>query len=278
MKKYKHYLNGKYVTEEKLLISPRDLGFMRSYAVFTKVKTYNCKPFKLQEHISKLLKSAKLINLKHDYNSEKLTVIIKKTLRVNNDGNEKTLKIMLSGGISDTMQQLLKASLIIIIDPLKQRKAEIYTKGVKINMIKFTRYLPRAKSTDYIEGVKQTQIGKKKGFFEPLYYSDKQVYECSNSNIFIVKNKKIYTPKDNVYPGILRGVLIYNLKNKLKIKEKNFNIKSLLNADEVFITGSGKEIVPVIKIDKHIIGNGKVGEITKFTIKTLNEFKNSKVW
>ena len=61
MKNYKHYLNGKYVTENKLLISPRDLGFTRSFAVFTKIKTHNGRPFKLEEHLSRLLKSAELI-------------------------------------------------------------------------------------------------------------------------------------------------------------------------------------------------------------------------
>jgi branched-subunit amino acid aminotransferase/4-amino-4-deoxychorismate lyase len=278
MKKYKHYLNKKYVTEDKLLISPRDLGFMRSYAVFTKIKTCNGKLFKLKEHLLKLLKSAELINLKHDYNLKKLTKVVKKTIKVNKDEKEKTLKIILSGGISNTMHQSTKANLIIIVDPLKPRRAEIYTKGVKINLIKFTRYLPEAKSTDYIEGVKQTQIGIKNNFFEPIYYSDKQVYECSNSNIFIVKNRKMYTPKNNVYPGILRGVLLHDLKNQLQIKEVDFDIKSLLNADEIFITGSGKEIVPVIKVDKHVIGHGKVGEVTKFVIKTLKEFKNSGKW
>ncbi len=272
MKKYQHYLNGKYVNEDKLLVSPRDLGFTRSFAVFTKIKTYNNKPFKLKEHLSKLLKSAELINIKHEYNIEKLRKIVKKTIDINNDGKEKTLKVMLSGGVSNFMYQSAEASLIIIVDLLKPRKAEIYTEGVKINLVKFSRYLPEAKSTDYIEGVKQTQVGMKNRFFEPVYYSNKQIYEGSNSNIFVVKNRRIYTPKNNIYPGILRNILLDDLKSQLKVEEKDFKLKFFLDADEVFLTGSGKEIVPVVKIDERIIGKGEVGEITKFVMREFREF------
>lgn len=278
MEGYKHYLNGKYVNENELLISPRDLGFTRSLAVFTKIKTCNGRPFKLKEHLLRLLKSAELINLNHDYNLERLTTIVKETVDKNNDGKEKTLKVILSGGISDFMYQSTEATLIIIVDLLKLRKAEIYTKGVKINLVKFTRYLPEAKSTNYIEGVKQTQIGMKSDAFEPVYYSDEQVYEGSNSNIFIVKNRKIYTPENNVYLGILRGVLLNDLRDKLQIIEKDFDLGFLLDADEVFITGSGKEIVPVVKVDENIVGNGKIGEITKLAMKEFREFINSDKW
>ena len=275
MNEYQHYLNGEYVTEDKLLVSPRDLGFTRSFAVFTKIKTCNGRPFKLKEHLLRLLKSARLINLEHVYDLDKLTKIVNETFDRNNDGKEKTFKIMLSGGVSDFMYQSAEATLIIIVDLSKPRKAEIYTEGVKVNLVKFTRYIPEAKSTNYIEGVRQTKIGIKNGAFEPVFYSDKQVYEGSNSNIFAIKNNKIYTPKNDVYLGILRGVLLEDLKDKLKIIEKDFDLDFLLNADEVFITGSGKEIVPVVKADDYIIGDGKVGEITKLVIKEFREFLKS---
>ena len=278
MKNYKHYLNGKYVTENKLLISPRDLGFTRSFAVFTKIKTHNGRPFKLEEHLSRLLKSAELINLDHTYTVDKLRHIVSQTLNKNNDGKEKTLKVMLSGGVSDFMYQSKEPTLLIIVDLSKPRSPEIYKKGVKVNLIKFTRYIPGAKTTNYIEGIRSVKVGIKKGFFEPVYYSNKQVHEGSNSNIFVVKNKKIYTPKNNIYYGILRNVLVSDLKESLKVIEKDFNLDFLLKADEVFITGSGKEIVPVIKVDYKIIGDGKVGKVTKRAILEFKDFLNSLKW
>ena len=121
MKKYKHFLNGRYVTEDKLLISPRDLGFSRSFAVFTVLKTYNSVPFKLKEHLLKLLESAEFIGLKHGYNLNKLVEIVKKTIKINKDGKEKSIKIILSGGVSNFMYQ-----------PIEQDDSNCYCGFVKV--------------------------------------------------------------------------------------------------------------------------------------------------
>ncbi len=274
MKKYQHYLNGKYVAEDKLLISPRDLGFTRGFAVFEYLRTYNRKPFKLKEYLKRLIKSAKLINLKHNYKLEQLIKIVQETLDKNNDGNEKAIKIILSGGISNFIYQSSKATLIVIIDLLKFKKQETYEKGIKVNLVKFSRYIPEAKITNYIEAVRQHQVGIQNDIYEFIYYSDKQVHEGSTSNIFVVKNGKIYTPKNNVLFGITRGILLNDLKDKLHIIKKDFDLSFLLNADEVFITSSGKKVVPVVKVDENIIRKGKIGEITKQAMKNFEEFVN----
>mgnify|MGYP001578418065 CR=1 FL=1 len=272
MKECRHYLNGQYVTESKLLVSPRDLGFSRSFAVFDYLRTYNGGPFKLKEYLKRLLRSAELIDLKHNYSLEDLTKIVEEALDKNNDGNEKTVKIILSGGISNFMYQSGKPTLIVMVDSLKLKDKKIYEDGVKVNLVKFVRYIPEAKSTNYIEEVRRAQADMGNGAYERVYFSDKQVHEGATSNIFAIKNKKIYTPKNNILFGITRGVLLKDLNSKLHIVEKDFDLKFLINADEVFITSSGKKIVPVVKVDKNIIGNGRVGEITKQVMKNFEEF------
>jgi len=278
MTEYQHYLNGQYVTEDKLLVSPRDLGLSRGFAVFDYLRTYNGKPFKLKEHLLRLIKSTELMTIKHEYNLEQLTKIIEETLDKNNDGNEKTIKIILSGGVSNYMYQSGMATLVVIVDLLKLKEQEIYETGIKVNLAKFERYIPEAKSTNYIEGVIQTQKGIQGGAYEPLYYTDKQVYEGANSNIFVVKNGEIYTPQNNILYGVTRGVLIHDLKNNLQVIEEDFDLNFLLNSDEVFITSSGKEVVPVVKVDEKIIGNGRVGEITKLALREFREFVNIGQW
>ncbi len=275
MQEYKHYLNGKYVNENELLISPRDLGFSRSFGVFDYLKTYNEKPFKLKEHIERLLNSAKLINLKHEYSLEGLINIVEETLHLNKDGNEKTIKIILTGGVSNYMYPTSGTTLIVIIDLLKLKNEEVYEKGIKINSVKFERYLPESKTTNYIEGVKQTQIGMESGAYEPLYYTDEQVCEGSNSNVFVVKNKKLFTPKNGILFGITRNTIIDELKDSFEIVEENFTLDFLLNADEVFFTSSGKEIVPVVKVDDFIIGTGNVGQICKLVLEKFRNFANT---
>lgn len=278
MSGYLHYLNGEYVAENKLLISPRDLGFSRGYGVFDYLRTYNGRPFKLEEHLARFLRSASAIELKHDYNLKQLIEIIRTTLEKNNDGKEKQLKVILSGGISTSMHIESRPTLIVIIDPFKPKKPEIYVDGIKMNLVKFMRYKPGAKNTNYIEGIIQTERGGRDECYEPLYYGDFQVYEGSNSNIFAVKEKKIYTPKSNVFCGGTRGVLVGDLKNELHVIEQDFDLPFLLDADEAFICSSGKEIVGVVKLDNHIIGNGKVGEITKLVHRIFRDYVDSGKW
>ena len=278
MEGYIHYLNGKYVTEDKLLVSPRDLGFSRSYGVFDFLRTYDGRPFKIKEHLARFLRSAESINLDHNYTLEQLIEIVQNTLDKNNDGKEKQIKVMLSGGISRSMYQEAEPTLIVIIDVFRPKKSEIYENGIKLNLAKFSRYKPESKNTNYIEGVIQIKKGRGDGFYEPLYYSNEQVYESSNSNIFAVKNKQIYTPKNNIFCGGTRGILVNDLKDRLHIIEENFDLEFLLNADEAFICSSGKEVVSVVQIGEHMIGNGNIGEIAKLVLKEFREYVSSNKW
>ncbi len=278
MSKYLHYLNGRFVKEDELLISPRDLGFSRGFGVFNHLKTYNGRPFKLEGNLTRLMRSAELIGLKHNYSITQLAGIVKELLSKNDDGNDKEIRIILSGGVSNSLLQTSEATLLMIVDSLSLLEREIYEKGVKLNSVKFTRHIPEAKSTSYIEGVRQTWIGKQGGFYQPLFFSDSQVYEAAKSNVFVVKKGKIYTPKNNIFKGGTRNVLVDDLKNELKIIEEDFKLDFLLSADEVFLASSGKEIVPVVKVNETTIGSGKVGSITKLVMETFQEFTNSDRW
>lgn len=122
--------------------------------------------------------------------------------------------------------------------------------------------------------VRQAQAGIRDDLYERVYYSNKQVHEGATSNIFAVKNGKIYTPKSNILFGVTRGGLLKDLNDKLHIIEKDFDLNFLLNADEVFITSSGKKIVPVVMADKNIIGRGRIGKITKRVMEDFEEFTN----
>lgn len=258
-----HFLNRKFVGENELLISPRDLGYTRGYAVFDFLRTYNGKPFHLSEHIERLLNSAKLIDLKIIYTKEEIEKLVLETLAKNNKDTEKAIKIIASGGISSKMTQVNSPTFMIWIDDLSPVPKEYYENGVGIITVKYKRYMPEAKTNNYIEGVKQTQIAENMGALEPVYFDDYGLYESSNSNIFIIKNNNIYTPKDNALSGITRKVLLEILKPEFIVEEKDLKIKDLLGADEAFLTGSAKEILPIVKIDGEIFASGKVGENTK---------------
>ena len=274
-----HFLNGKFVSEEQFIISPRDVGFSRGYAVFDFLKTYpHHRPFKLKEHIDRLFNSAHLIGLKMPWSKEQVQKWVLETLKANNTDEEKFIKIFVSGGISNTMLPSENPTIAILIDPTVQYPKEQYEKGIGVITVKHERYNPAAKSNNYIEGVKQTQQAQTIGAVEPVYYSDTQVFEGSNSNIFAAISGKLLTPKTNILAGITRTVLMEILKLDIPLEVKDFTLDDLLHAEEAFLTGSGKEITPITSVDGKPLGNGTVGATTKEVMKQFREYTLSDLW
>lgn len=278
MKKPVHFLNGKLVTEEELLLSARDLGFTRGYAVFDFLITYHNKPFKLSEHIDRLLHSAALIDLKVPWSKKQIMQWVHEALDANEKDEEKTIKIMISGGASNTMFVSPTPTILVIVDPHHPTSEEEIEKGVGVMTVKHTRYAPEAKTNNYIEAVKQHQKAIKLKADELFYYDDKQVFEGARSNIFALIDGKLLTPKSNKLAGITRAVLLDILKLDVPVVEKDFTLKQLLEAEEVFFTGSGKEVVPVTKIDGKKVGNGQVGSVTKEVIQQFRDYTLSGNW
>jgi branched-subunit amino acid aminotransferase/4-amino-4-deoxychorismate lyase len=224
----------------------------------------------LKEHIERLLNSADLIKLKHNFTFKQVEDAINELLKLNNDGQEKSIRVHFSGGVSNSMYQTGEPTMVIFMDPFKSKDPSIYIDGVVLNTVKYERDVPRSKNVNYVEGIIQAHTNKDKGIFEPLYYSDAQVFETSNSNIFAIKDGKLYTPKNNVFYGSARSTIINDLKNDFNIIEEDFKLDFLLNADEVFLASGGKQVAPVVKIDERVIGDGKVGKIT---IQVWSKFK-----
>ncbi|GIW65040.1 MAG: branched chain amino acid aminotransferase [Candidatus Parcubacteria bacterium] len=269
------YINNKFIDSLNAKISVYDLGFLRSYAVFDFLRTYNQKPFYLDDHLKRLLNSSKIIGLKHNYKLLQLKKIVIKTLKKNQSmslGKEFNIRIILTGGNSLDFITPSKPNLIVMITPLKQLDKKLFEQGTKLITKVSERIFPQAKTIIYTEAVKFLQEAKRKGAIEVLLISKEgKVLECTTSNFFVVVNKKLITPPtDKILSGITRKIVI-NLAKKLKIPviEREINFKEIKNFDEAFITATNKEILPIIKIDNIKIST-QPGPITKSLI---TEFK-----
>jgi branched-chain amino acid aminotransferase len=267
------YINGKFLDERKAKISVYDLGLLRGYAVFDFLRTYNQKPFYLDDHLKRLLNSAKLIGLKHNYNLKFLRKITLQTLKKNiKKGLEYNIRIILTGGNSKDFITPSKPNLIVMITPLKKLDEKLYQKGGKLITKISEGILPQAKTIIYTSAVKFIQEAKKKGAIEVLLLDkNKKILECTTSNFFAVIDGKIITPStEKILSGITRKIVIY-LAKKLKISviERDINFNEIKKFDEAFITASNKEILPIIQIDNFKISS-QPGPITKTLI---NEFK-----
>lgn len=272
MSNFTHFLNGKFVVEEELLISPRDLGFSRGYAVADFLVTHNLKPFKLTEHMDRLYKSAEIIGLKVPWAKTQVLQWVQETIDKNDKDIEKTVKIFLSGGISHFMYQEGDPTIIIIINSYIRPPASYYENGVKAKAVKYERQFAEAKTTQYVEAIKSLSEAREDGVTEIIYYNDSQVFEGGGCNVFAVIGNRLVTPKSSIVEGITRNVLLEILKLDIPIEVRDFTYDEMVNASEVFITGSSKEIRGVVNIDGKDIGNGAVGKITKEAMRQYKEY------
>jgi branched-chain amino acid aminotransferase len=274
------YINGKFLDEKEAKISVYDLGLLRGYAVFDFLRTYNQKPFYLNDHLKRLLNSAKLIGLKHGYNLKLLRKIVTQTLKKNiQKGLEYNIRIILTGGESKDFITPSKPNLIVMITPLKKLDEKLYQKGGKLITKISERILPQAKTIIYSEAVKFIQEAKKKGAVEVLLLDkNKKILECTTSNFFAVIDGKIITPStEKILSGITRKIVI-NLAKRLKIPviERDIYFNEIKKFDEAFITASNKEILPIIQIDNFKIST-QPGPITKTLMSQFKELtKNFK--
>lgn len=274
-----HFLNGRFVSEEELLISPRDLGYTRGFAVFDFLRTYaHHRPFKLTEHIDRLFTSANAINLSVPYSKAELADIVLKTLAQNDTPNEKFIKIIVSGGVSDSLVPAEPSTCMVLVDPATVYPPANYEQGVGALLVEHHRYRPEAKTNNYIEAVRHGAILAAANADEPLYHDHGMVREGSRSNIFAVIDDVLVTPKTDILFGITRAVLLEMLSLTIPIEERDFSVDELKRASEAFFTGSGKEVTPLTKIDNAPVGSGAVGPITQEVMKQFRSYTESDAW
>ena len=266
-----HFLNGKFVPEEELLISPRDLGFMRGYAVADFIVTHNHKILKLNDHISRLYNSAKIVGLTIPWSKDQITTWLNELVE-NNIEAEISIKTIVSGGVSKSMHQAEVPTIVMIVNPFTPKPSSYYEQGVKAITVKFRRSYPQSKHTNYVEAIKQQSNITDDSVTEIIYYDDSQITEGSGNNIFAVINNKLVTPKSNIIEGITRNILLEILKLSNPIEVRDFTLNELKSATEVFFTGSGRGVIGIIEIDNKPVGDGKVGAITQEVAKQYKDY------
>ncbi|MBU2082129.1 aminotransferase class IV [Patescibacteria group bacterium] len=275
MKKY-CYFNGKIVALNKVDINPYDIGLLRGYGVFDVMCTENEKPFLLDLHWKRLQNSARELNLKIPIAKNEYKNILQKIIKLNRF-SKSTIRTILTGGPSDNGFNHIRGNetFLILVEKFMALPKEVYSKGAKAITLKYNRQFPLVKTTNYITAIKHQKIKEKNKAIEIIYFQNGNFLEASTSNLFIVKNNQIITPKKNILSGITRNLVIKLAKQKrINVEEQEIPEKNFFTASEIFLTATNKGIVPIIKVDDREIGDGRVGKITKTLINAFNDFSN----
>lgn len=268
-----NYLNGEYVSENESSIAAYDIAFVRGYAVFDFVRTYNRKPFLIEEHINRLFNSAKIANIQHDYSHAQINEIINLLIK-KNDFKEYTFRIIMTGGMSSDAMGIVDntPNLYILVKELVHPAHELYLNGVKLITDNYLRESPAVKSLNYFNLIAKRKLLYDSGAFTLLYVFNDKVLEAAICNVFIIKDNVIITPKSNILMGTTRNLIIQLMEGVYKCEERYITVRELSSADEVFITGTTQGVLPVVQIDSEIFSARTPGKVTKEIINYFNKY------
>ncbi len=272
-----YYVNGSFVKKENAFIHVNDIGLLRGYAVFDYLKTYHGKPFRLEDHLHRLQNSARYIGLKIPKTNKEISDICYRLLETNGF-KESNIRIVVTGGVGIDSKTKGEPALIITCEPRIVLDKMFYTDGIKIKTVKGKREITFSKTCNYISAIDYISLYKNEGFNEVLYVLDGRILECTSSNIFLIKGNKLITPSLEILYGITRKVILEINKPLFDIVERDIMLEEAFNADEVFISSTEREIMPVVGIDDKTIGDGKVGAKTKLIHNEFKKYVDSLVW
>ena len=261
------YCNGNFSKFSEAMTSIEDRGYQFGDGIYEVIRSYGGVPFKLREHLERLRRSAGGIQLALPWSLEELREICSETLSKSRLSNA-DIYIQVSRGTaprSHTYREDIKPNLIIGAKKtvcLSEKREQ----GIKIILVEDVRWKKCwIKSTSLLPNIMAKQQAKQVGAFEALQYEeDGTITEGGSSNVFVVLDGKLVTPSlgHNILPGITRAVIIEIAKNLgIVLEEGTLNVEQLHTVDEIFLTSTTMEIMPVISIAGKMVGNGKPGRI-----------------
>lgn len=257
------HINGRWVHPNEGTISINDVAVLRGYSAFESLRTYDRRPFHLDEHLNRLYRSAKMIELDIPYTREHISTIISEVIE-RNPYKHASIRILVTGG--ETEDGILPSGnpvLAVLITQLGERDMERFAKGYKVITSRLLRVSPEAKTTNYIEAVRSLKEATRHDAVDALFVNQQgHVLEGTRSNFFVFQGDTLITPHASVLIGVTRNTVLDLVHGIFTIDERPISFDELAHVDEAFITSSSKEITPVVQIDDIVIGNGKPGPRT----------------
>lgn len=276
------YLNGSYLPREKALISVFDRGFLFGDGVYEVIPVFNGHAFLADEHLERLKLSLKAIHLTLSLSLDEWKKACRRLIAMNHLGAASfNLYLQVTRGVDSSrahaIQEETKPTVMIICIPAHFTSIEEKSKGFKAITLEDTRWTNcYIKSTSLLPSVLLHEEVRKDKVLEAVLHRDGYVTEGTLSNVFIVKNREILTPPKSSYilSGITRDfILKLAAKVGISAKETLISLDALFAADEIWITGSSKEICPIIQLDDQKVGNGNVGPVWQKVVRLYEDYK-----
>ena len=270
-------VNGRLADSEHAVISVFDHGFLYGEGVYEVLRTYDGEPFLFDRHMRRLRASASMIRLDVPITDAEFDTRIRETMTaagLGRGGSEAYIRVLLTRGIGEISYDPAACpspSIVIITKPHVEAPASAYADGVMVSLVGVLRNHPGSvspliKSNNLLNNALGNQEALRQGAFEGVMRNYRgEIAECTTSNIFIVKNGAALTPPLDA--GLLAGItreFLFEVAAAIGVptREQVLHDNDLLEADEACLTSTTREIVPIVRVDSHVIGTGRPGATT----------------
>jgi branched-chain amino acid aminotransferase len=278
----KIYINGSFHAKADAKISVYDHGLLYGDGVFEGIRAYGGRIFRLKEHVDRLFKSAHTIMLSIPMTREAMAEAVVATVR-ENKLKDAYIRLIVTRGIGRLGLNPFTCGtpqVIIIADKIVLYPKAFYQKGLGVVTVPTQRNLgeavnPRIKSLNYLNNIMAKIEAINAGVYEAIMLNSLgYISECTGDNIFIISNGRLLTPA--LYMGVLEGitrdeVIALAARDGIEVRETILTRHDVFNADECFLTGTAAEIIPVVKVDGRLIGDGKPGTVTQRLMEDFRE-------
>jgi branched-chain amino acid aminotransferase len=285
----KVYIDGKIVPVAEAKISVFDHGLLYGDGVFEGIRVYDGKIFEEEAHIVRLFQSARAIRLEIPLSPAEVSKAMYDTMKANGITGDGYIRLVVTRGVGTLGINPFNAacpSVIIIADQIALYPPAVYEKGLEAVTASMIRnhpnaMPPRIKSLNYLNNILAKIEAVQAGVPEAVMLNHLGlVAECTGDNIFIWRTGQLLTPP--LYAGILDGItraVVMKLakRRNLSVVETDLMRHDLYIADELFVTGSAAQIVPIVKVDGRVVGDGKCGPITRQLIDDFEKYKRGKL-
>ncbi len=255
-----YYMDGEFLPREEAVLPVTDMAILRGYGVFDFLRTYGGRPFHLSDHIKRLRESAALVELSCPWGDAEIAGIVMETLS-RNGFEESNVRMVITGGDSpDSITPDEKPRLLVMVNPQARQPEAWYREGVGVVTSSSERFMPGAKSTNYTQAIVNLRRARKAGAVESLYVDrEGHITEGTTTNFFAFMDGRLLTPGSGILSGITRKVVLGLANGLYEIDRRDIHLDEIPELDEAFIAASNKEIVPVVRIDDRVLGEGRPG-------------------
>jgi branched-chain amino acid aminotransferase len=271
-------VNGRTFDQEHAVISAFDHGFLYGEGVYETLRTYNGQPFLFDRHMQRLRRSAGMLALPVPLDDAAIDARFRETMRAAKLGDaperEAYIRILVTRGIGELTYDPAATptpSIVVIVKPHVAPSRDIFERGVTVSLVPIVRNHPASvnpliKSNNLLNNALAMQEAFRRGGYEGVMRNYRgELAECTQSNLFIVKNGAALTPPldAGLLPGITRAFLFeVGDAQGIPVREAVMHDEDLFGADEAFLTSTTREVVPIVKVDDRPIGSGAPGPIT----------------